>query len=742
MGDGSRNPQKRWAAMAEDTLAEGASIENARLYEDAARRAEQMRLLVELGQRLNAILDLDSLLKAIVIEVQATLRCRLVALGLVEGDRLRFGASATPEGLVAWLQNQTMSLDAGLCGWVARNRQALRVADVRRDPRYYWPQSIPDIGTRSEIVVPVQLGRELLGVLNAESEEPGAFDAQDEVLLVTVANQAAVAISNARRHAQAEQRAATLRALLRTTRELNTTLDLRQLLEIIAQQARTLIDVDSCIIFLLNPETGILSPVIALDPWADHVLGLTLKLGEGITGRVALHGVGEIVNRADQDPGAVKVPGTPIEPESLLVSPLLYKGRVIGVMTLSRLGEREFLPADLELLNSFASQAANAVENARLYTESRRRARQLEQTHARLERAQNQLLQAEKLSAIGQLAAGMAHELNNPLTAIMGFAQLLESEGLSAAGRADVRRILAAAGRAQKIVANLLTFARQQRIAPQPVDLTALVERILRLYGQEAGAGHPTIRQELAANLPEAHVDPVQFEQLVLHLLRNAHRAMSQVGGGTITVRLDQAGDRVRLEVADEGPGIPNDLLPHIFDPFFATGERGEGQGLGLAACFGIVRAHNGHIWAEPRPGGGTRFTVELPLDMAASQTQELLPADCSVLIVTEDETLAEALLSIMDEMGQRPSWVESAEAALAEVVVQRYDLILCDVRLPGMGIAPLYETIGANYSDVVARFVAIGEGAALPAVPVIPTPVEASRVREIVRACLSTGAL
>jgi signal transduction histidine kinase len=517
-----------------------------------------------------------------------------------------------------------------------------------------------------------------------------------------VADLAAAAISNARTYAQSEQRAAMLRALLRTTQQLNSTLDLRRLLQVIAEQARSLIEVDRCIIFLLNRATGILTPVVALDPYADQVLGMTVRLGEGITGYVAQTGVGEVVNHAERDPRALTVPGTTRDPESLLAAPLLFEGRVIGVMTLSRMGDRGFTSTDLELLSSFASQAAVAVENARLYTESCQRARELERAHSRLEKTQNQLLQAEKLSAIGDLAAGMAHELNNPLTAIMGFAQLLESENLSPTGRSDLQRILASVQRAQGIVANLLTFARQQR-------------------------------------LPPVSADPFQIEQLVLHLLRNAYRAVGQ--GGVVTVRLSQPQSGiVRLEVSDDGPGIPPDALPHVFDPFFTTRDVGQGQGLGLAICFGIVRAHRGRIWAEHAVPRGTRLIVELPLEIEAAPVSEP-PLDRAVLVVTAEEELGQALLSLVEEMGHRVSLVESAEAALAEIVARRYDLVFCDTTLPGMGIERLRNSVLANDPTLATRFLAVRQpGPAMPDLPLISVPLIPSQVRQAVEVALASG--
>ena len=626
-----------------------------------------------------------------------------------------------------------------LSGRAFAEQAPLFVADLRCEPAYADLQ-IVRYGIVAAVAIPLTVRERPLGVLTLASPAPRSFSSADRHILLTIGRQVAIAIENARAYAEAEQRAATLKGLLNTTQELNSTLDLRHVLEVIAHQVRALIEVDSLFISLLNPESKVLTPVIALHDYADQVLGLTIKLGEGLTGRVALTGVGEIVNSAQGDPRTRAVPDTPDVPEALLAAPMLCKGRVIGVMTLSRLGHREFSQADLDLLNSFAGQAAIAVENARLYTESRQYARGLERAQARLLKAQDQLLQAEKLSAIGQLAAGMAHELNNPLTAIVGFAQLLEQEPLSPTGRADVRRIQMAAARAQKILANLLTFAHQQRTVPEPTDLAALIERLLERHGSEFAAAGVCVRQELEQDVGELCVDPAQMEQLVWHLARNACQAMSQLGGGTLTVRLSRpAPDRVRLEVLDEGPGIPADILPHIFSPFFTTNDVGKGQGLGLATCFGIVHAHQGRIWAEPRPEGGARFVVELPPMAQAACRPHELPTERSVLVVTADETLGSRLVALVEDLGHRPAWVPSGEAALAEAVVRRYDLVLCDVNLPGLGIARLYESLNANYPGSSIRFAAIGAAIpGLPGLPVIAAPLDSPQARELLATWLA----
>jgi signal transduction histidine kinase len=706
---------------------------------EGSRRAEQMRRVVDLGRRLSAILDPHSLLETTVVEVQAALRCPLVALATVEDGKLRLAALAGEDGLAQLPADATTSTGLGLCACTAQSDGPVYAPDVTRDARYVRPPGLS--GTmRSAAAVPIRLGEELLGVLDAESDRLAAFDAADLAFLEAIANQVAVAIGNARTHAQAARRARMLQALLHTTQELSSTLDLRRLLEVIAYQVQSLLQVDGSVIFLVHPDTGILTPVIALHEHGDQVLSLALRPGQGISGHVAVSGVAEIVNNAEGDPRFVRAPGQLPRPQSLLSAPLKGKERVIGVMTLNRFGERPFEPEDLEILETFAGHAAMAIENARLYAESRLQARELQQAHARLEQAHNQLVQAEKLSAIGKLAAGIAHELNNPLTAILGYAQFLQAEPLSASARMDLQRIMAAAERTKTIVANLLAFARQERLALQSVDLAALLECTLQSPDMKATTGGVNIRRELEPGLPQMQLDPLQIQHLIVHLLRNACRATQQAGGRRVLVRLYRPRPgMVRLEVADEGPGVPAEILPHIFDPFFVGSEVGAGHGLGLSACLGIVKAHGGHIWATAHPPGGSVFVAELPLEPGQDLDPQGVRGSCWVLIVTADPSMTESLRAIVEEMGHRPAHAESGEAALAGVVVRRYDLILCDVTLPGMGIERLYESVCANDPGLEGRFVAIGDPGATPAHLLhLDLPIDPLQVQEVVEGCLA----
>jgi two-component system NtrC family sensor kinase len=301
------------------------------------------------------------------------------------------------------------------------------------------------------------------------------------------------------------------------------------------------------------------------------------------------------------------------------------------------------------------SGGVSVVQVAKNVTEQIRSGRQLQQmsdelaiTNAQLVAAldqlkstQAQLLQAEKLSAIGQLVAGVAHELNNPLTSVIGYAQLVEEEllggGVPGEPRQasqlaeDLRRIAEESERAAKIVRNLLAFARRQTAARVPQDVTELGSRVLSLRSYDLRINDVELATDFEADLPEVVADGGQLQQALLNLILNAEQAMRNRSTRRLTVgaRFDQAAAAVELFVADTGHGIDQANLTRIFDPFFTTRDVGEGTGLGLSICYGIIREHGGEIAVESRLDAGTRFALRLParVERQGSTSDEILVA-------------------------------------------------------------------------------------------------------------------
>jgi signal transduction histidine kinase len=310
---------------------------------------------------------------------------------------------------------------------------------------------------------------------------------------------------------------------------------------------------------------------------------------------------------------------------------------------------------------------------------------------------QSSLLQTEKAAALGQLVSGIAHELNNPLTTIMGYAQLLLGHGLMPAQLVEARKVYQEAERACHIVKNLLYFARENKPERTLVDLNELIERTLALRSYELKVENITVTCELAANLPRTMADPYQLQQVLLNLIVNAEQALLEDRGqGNIRIRTSgsspRSGEWLSVEIMDDGPGIAPDVASRIFDPFFTTKAPGVGTGLGLSIAYGIVQQHSGEITVGSQPGVGTRFLIELPVTSLSSQGNRIsagagiqppaAPPSC-ILVVEDEPTVAQLIVDVLSEEGHQVEAALDSQDGLTRISRCEYDLIVCDLRMP-----------------------------------------------------------
>ncbi len=335
-----------------------------------------------------------------------------------------------------------------------------------------------------------------------------------------------------------------------------------------------------------------------------------LPLGEGLIGRVAATGKALQSRNVVRHPHVFPPAKAAVRLDQIrgfISVPIRSRGRLLGTLSLGRQTPDRFGAREVELLEATAHQIGLALDNARLYSET---VRQLDE----LRRAQAQLIHAEKLSAVGELASGVAHEINNPLTTILGQAHLLLSNSEVTPLVSDRLRIVAEeASRAARIVQNLLLFARQYTPERRPCSLADQARRVLELKGYQLLQDNIRVVTEFAP-APYVLGDENQLQQVLLNLVQNAHQAMAKQGRERVlTVRVWPNSQNVCLEVGDTGPGIPDEIMPKIFDPFFTTKPPGEGSGLGLSVSYGIVTELGGRLRAENRPEGGATFILELP---------------------------------------------------------------------------------------------------------------------------------
>jgi two-component system, NtrC family, sensor kinase len=315
------------------------------------------------------------------------------------------------------------------------------------------------------------------------------------------------------------------------------------------------------------------------------------------------------------------------------------------------------------------------------------------------------LLQSEKMASVGQLVSGVAHELNNPLTGVMGFAQLLLGRDLDESARVQVQTIYAEAERASKIVQNLLTFARRRRPSKEMADINALVQRVLELCSYDFGVRNISLDLTLDTRMDAVWADPDQVQQVLFNVIKNAEQSMiDSHGGGTLAVVTRGSEHGVRISIADDGSGIPPEIQRRIFDPVFTTKNAGEGTGLGLTICYGIIEDHSGRIWTENRPEAGALFQIELPFGAPdflqkaeGGSGQRTLPASTSArrVLVVDDEVSIRLLLHDILHLDQHSVALASNGVEAAGLVEnEEFDVIITDLKMPGMDGASFYRQV------------------------------------------------
>ena len=636
------------------------AVGNALLYQRQVRMAQRLKAIGETARELIALDETQPFPMRAAQRIREALDCYSVSLFLLREGRLEWVAGAGGFVGSELPYGAQIPLGKGIVTHVFETGKPWLARDVASDPYFLFFELLPE--ARAEVAVPLRMGEEVIGVLDLQDDEVGAFDQGDVEALEVLAGQLAVALQNDRLFAQVAHA---------------------------KQEWEQTFDAMTDALFLLSPE----GRVLRCNRAAARLVGLEPR---------------DLVGRNDHE--VLFGPEEPFPP-----SPLQETLRTGQPASLERLfpqqGNRHFHVTTVPRFDE-----GGTLSQVILIL------RDITQEH----RLRQQLLQAEKLAAVGQLVSGVAHELNNPLTSVLGYAQLLQMRGdLPPDVREDLRRIAGEARRASHIVHSLQTFAQGQRAERQPVQVNALVHRILELQASQLQADHVEVVTDLAADLPEVLADPYRLQQVLLHLVDNARGAMASAHGrGTLTVRTWAEGDRVLLAVGDDGPGIPPEHLGRIFEPFFTTKEVGQGTGLGLSICYGIVAEHGGRIWAESEPGRGATFYVELPLGhegvphSGGQGWKPTLPVRRGRILVVDGEPGTRALLDrYLSPLGHQVDLAESAEAARARLEQGCYDAIFWGTGVPGVEGREFRQWLRARDPGAERRLVLLTEGAAPPEV-------------------------
>ena len=660
------------------------------------QRATRLQLLAEVGRKTTAILSREQLLESAVRIIRETFSYFMVNIFLVDGQDIVLSACSMPELQMAIGKRRLAIGREGITGWVAAHNQPLNVPDVRQEKRFSF-QYQRELATRSELAVPITLQGAVIGVLDVESERVGAFTDLDTFTLRTVADQLAIAIENARLYGE-------LRRQLAVRQRMETLLHSLHAAGLAMEMAPSPDEVFVTVGRELG-RIGFSCTLVLVDP-AGSLVSTAYDSGEPGRGQTApgvpLEEVAAYRRIAAGEP-YVFTPGS-------LVAPLLFEDRLLGFLSVrsADLAE-EAAPA----LKVFANEIAAAWRKAQLV-------RDLEESLRQLRLTQEQLLQSQKMEAVGRLAGGVAHDFNNQLTAILGYAEILLMDCPPVdSRRAGLEEIVKAARRAADLTRQLLAFSRKQVLQPRVVDLNGLIEDMRGMLRPLLGED---VRLETSFEPAPLRVraDPTQIQQVIVNLAVNSRDAMPS--GGTIhlatsSLRVEggqgvrplpaarpggppppelaglPAGQYCLLSVQDSGTGMDREVLSRLYEPFFTTKAQGKGTGLGLSTVYGIVTQSGGQIFCSSQPGEGTIFAICLPRDGSEEKSNgrsgPALPVAGgteTILVVEDEEAVRELVRRTLATAGYAVQTASTGAEGLRllQSGCQAFRLVLTDLLLPG----------------------------------------------------------
>jgi two-component system NtrC family sensor kinase len=316
---------------------------------------------------------------------------------------------------------------------------------------------------------------------------------------------------------------------------------------------------------------------------------------------------------------------------------------------------------------------------------------------------------------MGTMISGVAHELNNPLTSIIGNAQLLEKRDIPDEIKSKLDVIIKESIRSSKIVAGLLSFAREHKPERKMININNTLMESLKLREYDLRVSNIEVQTLLSEDLPETSADAYQLHQVFINIINNARDALSDQDKGALAIRTYRKDDAILIEFEDNGPGIPDDYTNKIFDPFFTTKEAGKGTGLGLSMAYGIIKEHRGTIFVESKTGKGAKFIVMLPIVEDTEviiedlKTPAKVPHGVKTVLVVEDEaSLRDLLAEALTEEGIFVEAASNGEQAIHLIGKRKFDAVISDIKMPGVGGKELYLYIQRHHPEMVEKIVFI----------------------------------
>lgn len=597
-------------------------VAHKQLEEQLRHYADEQAALVAVTSAASAFLEPDVLLSKI-LEVMAAMPGIQPDAGwalVLEEDRAEIIRSGPVRGIPEKLISVEHAIPLKDCPVCAAWLEGTDLTELPPSNAclHLEPQEMADAGIQSHIVIPLSVSRRMLGAITLGWRQPRDSLLMDRSLLLSIGRQVGLALRNAQLY-QSAIKVNRLEAISKISAAAGSTLELDVVLQQVLEKACQTLNAESGAILLPAPDTSDLTFAYILPGPLNIQSNLRIPAEMGIIGWVVQYRQVARINDITRDPrtyrGLEPIFGPGID--SLICAPLVHRDQFTGVITIFNKRRGEFNQEDADLLEAVSSISASALDNARLYED-------LKQSLIEKERAQAQLIQSEKIAALGRLAASVAHEINNPLQAIQGCLSLLTEE-LSDLRRPDkvdsyLNIVDKEIGRVAGIVHSMRDFARPASQGTRPTDVILVLKDVLELAAKQLQHSNIKVESSFGVDVPALQANPNLLKQVFLNMILNAIDAMSTGGTLRISVTKDQMKtadsqvlqSAVRLEFSDTGPGMPPQTMTRLFEPFFTTKE--QGSGLGLYISYTIIQSLNGEIEVDSTIGKGTTFAILLPL--------------------------------------------------------------------------------------------------------------------------------
>ena len=679
------------------------AVDKALLVQTAEKYAAKSRLVGEIGLHINSLLDRDQVLKQVVRLILESFGYQSVTIALREKERLLVKAIASKSGSTVKIGKELDLGGPGIIAAVAREGSFHNCPEASKDPLFL------DLGkdsrARSELAVPIISKGELLGVLDLQSQQEYAFSGEEVATAHDLANQAALALENAKLYSQTKLRNEQINLAWEIGKKINSILNVDSLLSEVVELIAESFNYYYVSIRFVEGDYLVSQKGLGREKCDLSEKVPRFKIGEqGICGWVAKHGQPLLVPDVSKEPRYLFAEELK-ETKSELCVPLKSQEKTIGVMNVESDEVGAFDSSDLHLIELIASQVSIALENARLFDN-------LKEAYDKLKKTQAQLVQSEKLKALGEMASGVAHDFNNVLGAILGRAQLTQTKTEDPELLRSLKFIELAATDGAETVKRIQDFTRTRTERDfQTVDINRLIESALDMTRHKwknemvERGGVVEVETDLQEPSPLVKGNPSELKEVLTNLIINALEAMPK--GGRLKVSTSQEEDFGIVEISDTGVGMAEAVKNRIFDPFFTT-KGPEGTGLGLSVTYGIITRHNGTIEVRSQPQKGSKFTIKLPKEKVTLESEkkgmvaEIPDASARILLIDDEAAILELTSEILEGNGHKTVCAHSGKEGIQRSEEEEFDIVITDLVMPDLSGWQVAQAIKKNRANTV----------------------------------------